>query len=143
MGNVKVITAEGRPECYSLWQSCPDHYMYHYCPGKDFPEGVLFINDLKEKSTVHGFHINSASMYDLVVLSRKMSPFFTEKVIVPGMVTDACIFPRSFFKSMCLHLVRPLPSHTEISWPEVLASIAILVVLGFSEIRGVGIYSHF
>ena len=86
MGNVKVITAEGRPECYSLWQSCPDQYMFHSCPGKDFPEGLLFISDLKEKPTVHAFHVNMASMYDSVLLSRKMSLFFTVEVIAVGMI---------------------------------------------------------
>lgn len=81
-------------------------------------------------------------MYDSVLLSRKMSLFFTEKVIVAGMITEAYIFARPFFMSVCLHLVRPLPNCTETNWPELLASIAILVVLGFTETRVLSIYSQ-
>lgn len=138
MGNVKVITAEGRTECYSLWRSCPHQYMYHSCPGKGFPEGLLFINGLKEKPTIRGCHINTDSMYDSVLLSRKTLPLSTEEVIVARTMSKACIFARSYFLSVCLHLVSP----TETSWPEVLASTAILVVLGFTETRGFDIHSH-
>lgn len=72
-------------------------------------------------------------MIRLMFTSKENVP--VEKITIAGGTSEACISALSFLR-LCPHFVRSLPSSTETSWPEILASTPTSVVLGFTESMG-------